>query len=81
MGKVDLAAGILELALNETSVQSLQKKMDLTPKTLDDQVRMLKSKKLVDSLGSGKTIRTTKRGTQFLDLYKSIHARYLTIQA
>jgi predicted transcriptional regulator len=81
MGKVDLAAGILELALNETSVQSLQKKMDVTSKTLEEQLRMLESKKLVDSLKAGKTIRTTKRGTKFLELYKSIHARYLTVQA
>jgi predicted transcriptional regulator len=81
MGKVDLAAGILELAMDETSAQSLRKKMDIAPKTLEDQLQMLKSKKLVDSTNDGKAIRTTKRGTQFLELYRSIHARYLTIQA
>ena len=81
MGKVDLAAGILELALDEASVQSLQKAIDLTPKALEDQLRMLKSKKLIEDFNAGKTIRATKRGTQFLELYKSIHAKYLTVSA
>ena len=81
MGKVDLAAGILELATDEVSVQSMQKKIDVTPKALDDQLRVLKSKKLIEDFNAGKTIRATKRGTQFLELYKSIRAKYLTVQA
>ena len=79
LGKVDLAAGILELAMNETSMQSLQEKIGLSSRSIATQVKMLSSKKLVDTLDAGKTVRITKRGIQFLDLYKSIRARYLPI--
>ncbi|HKU48818.1 MAG TPA: winged helix-turn-helix domain-containing protein [Nitrososphaera sp.] len=81
MGKVDTAASILELALKETSSDLLQAKTNLSPKLLGEQLRMLKVKDLLEISGSGEKVKITKRGMQFLDLYRSIHARYLRIPA
>jgi predicted transcriptional regulator len=80
-GKVDLAAAILELALKETPFHAIQERMNLSPTTFGQHVRMLQSKALIDVSKADKKVRITKRGAQFLDLYKSIRARYLTIHA
>jgi CTP-dependent riboflavin kinase len=81
MGKVDLAASILEFALIEISLRSLQEKLHLSSKVLDGELKMLKEKDLVDISPDGRIVSATKRGTQFLDLYKSIHAKYLSVHA
>ena len=77
MGKVDTAALILELASEEISQEILQDKMELAPKTLEEHLRVLESKGLLGV--SNKTVITTKRGSKFLELYKSIHQKYLTV--
>jgi predicted transcriptional regulator len=81
IGKVDLAAAILELAMNEISRQHVQERLGLSTKDADEQLKLLKSKDLIDISKTGKSLNITKRGTQFLDLYKSIHAKYLTVSA
>ena len=77
MGKVDTAALILELASEEISPEILQDKMELASKTLDEHLKMLESKGLLDV--SDKSVITTRRGAKFLELYKSIHQKYLTV--
>jgi predicted transcriptional regulator len=81
IGKVDLAAAILELAMNEISREHVQERLGLSTRDADEQLKLLKSKDLIDISKTGKSLNITKRGTQFLDLYKSIHAKYLTVSA
>jgi predicted transcriptional regulator len=75
LGKVDLAAVLLELVMNETSVQSLHERSGLSSRSIATQIKMLKTKKLVDTLNAGRTVKITERGIQFLDLYKT--SRYV----
>lgn len=81
VGKVDLAASILQLVSKETSPDLLLEKLHLSSKILDEQIRMLKSRDLITVSKGGKSVSITKRGRRFLDLYDSIHSRYLTVQA
>lgn len=78
-GKVDVTAAILELALKETPLQFIQERTNLSPTDFRQHLHMLKSKALIE-VSMKKKVKITKRGTQFLDLYKSVKARYLTIQ-
>jgi predicted transcriptional regulator len=79
MGKVDTAASILELAQVETLPEILQDKLEIPHRVLQEHLKMLESKGLIDV--SKANIVTTKRGTKFLELYKSIHQKYLTVPA
>ncbi|MGI0037100.1 MAG: winged helix-turn-helix domain-containing protein [Nitrososphaera sp.] len=80
-GKVDLAAAILELALKETPLQSIQERTNLSPTDFRQHLQMLESKALVDVSKADRKLKITKRGAQFLDLYRSIRARYLSVPA
>lgn len=77
MGKVDVAAAILKLGLKEIPKKALKEKTGLAPDELEKYLRMLESKGLA-AVASGKIV-TTKRGMQFLELYSSIHSKYLTV--
>ena len=79
-GKVDLTAAILELALKGIPSQSIQEKMNISPTDFGKHLRMLESKALINVSKPGR-VKITKRGIRFLDLYNSIHARYLSIPA
>ena len=79
MGKVDIAARILEFASKEPSLKLLEAKMDLSNKVLDDNLKLLTSKDLIGISKTDKKVSITKRGTKFLELYNSIHAKYLTV--
>jgi predicted transcriptional regulator len=87
LGKVDTAASILELTTEGASTQYLKNRTDLSGDELENYLTMLESKDLIRILksGSGKeasaTIKITKRGIQFLNLYGSITAKYLTLPA
>lgn len=87
MGKVDTAALILGLTTEGASKQYLKNRTDLSGDELEDYLTMLASKDLVRILKAkgGKeaaaTIKITKRGIQFLNLYSSITAKYLTLPA
>ena len=81
MGKVDVAAMILDLASSEILAQDLKAKVDISSKSFGEQLRTLESRKLVRISGGERKVRITKRGSQFLDLYNSIHTRYLTVPA
>ncbi len=84
MGKVDIAAAILEFALKGLSLQDLQARMSVSRGTLEENLTLLKSKDLISfQKGSKKEpttiVRTTKRGIQFLNMYNSMSVKYLTI--
>jgi predicted transcriptional regulator len=79
MGKVDTAALILELASEKISSEILQDKTELAPKTLDEHLKMLESKGLLGV--SDKSVIITERGTKFLELYRSIHQKYMTVSS
>jgi hypothetical protein len=88
LGKVDTAASILELTADGASKQYLKNRMDLSAGELEDCLTMLGSKNLVRILKAKgvkedavATIKITKRGIQFLDLYHSITTKYLTLPA
>jgi hypothetical protein len=87
LGKVDTAALILELTADGASKQYLKNRMDLSARELEDHLSMLGSKNLVRILkakggeNAAVTIKITRRGIQFLNLYRSITAKYLTIPA
>lgn len=87
LGKVDTAASILELTTEGASKQYLKNRTDLSGDELEDYLTMLESKDLIRILKAkgGKevaaTIKITKRGIQFLNLYGSITAKYLTLPA
>lgn len=80
LGKVDLAAAILELATEASSLDSLRERLNVSAGDLDDNLQLLSSKSLVTLDGEG-GIAITKKGEQFLALYKSISARYLSVPA
>ena len=81
-GKVDLVAAILQTSISGSSKQGLQVKLKVTSRVLDEYIKMLLSKDLIRILQDKKTksesVKTTQRGEQFLELYDSIKARYLT---
>lgn len=79
-GKVDLTAALLELALTEIPAQSIQERLGLSPTDFGKHLLMLESKALI-SVSKPSKVKITKRGMQFLDLYNSISARYLSIPA
>jgi predicted transcriptional regulator len=85
LGKVDTAASILELTAEGASKQYLMNRTDLSGDELQGYLTMLESKDLIRILKAkgGKeaaaTIKITKRGIQFLNLYGSITAKYLTL--
>ncbi|GEM_PF-2340904 len=87
LGKVDTAALILELTVDGASKQYLKNRMDFSARELEDYLSMLGSKNLVRILkakggdSAVVTIKITRRGIQFLNLYRSITAKYLTIPA
>ncbi|HEY7733199.1 MAG TPA: winged helix-turn-helix domain-containing protein [Nitrososphaera sp.] len=87
LGKVDTAASILELTTEGASRQYLKNRTDLSGDELENYLTMLESKDLIRILKSGigkeatATIKITKRGIQFLNLYGSITAKYLTLPA
>jgi predicted transcriptional regulator len=88
LGKVDAAAAILEVCNKEASRRELENKTIVPARQLDEYLTMLVSKKLITTIRSGidkkdseAIIRITKRGIQFLDLYKSMNIRYLTVSA
>ena len=81
MGKVDNAAAILELAMNQTALKVLQEKCNLSRGELEEHLKMLVSKDLIIIAPGDKKVMVTKRGVQFLDLYKSMRSRYLTVPA
>ena len=84
MGKVDIAAAILEFTLNGLSLQDLQARMNVSRGALEENLTLLKSKDLVSfQKGSKKDpitiVRITKRGIRFLSMYNSISVKYLTV--
>lgn len=81
MGKVDIAAAILQLSVKETSQKALEEKTGISSKNLAEHLKTLQSKKLVSISKADGKVRMTKRGSQFLDLYNSIHSKYLTVSA
>jgi predicted transcriptional regulator len=80
MGKIDIAAIILELALEGTSAKSIQDKTGLPRSVLDEHLKMLVSRGLI-GVSTTKNVKITKRGSKFLDMYNSIRTRYLKIPA
>lgn len=88
LGKVDTAALILELTADGASKQYLKNRMDLSAGELEDYLTMLGSRNLVrilkakgDKEDAVATIKITRRGIQFLNLYRSITAKYLAMPA
>jgi len=88
LGKIDTAASILELTTEGASKQYLKNRTNLSADVLEEYLTMLGSKDLVRILKArgGKedaaaTIKITKRGIQFLNLYNSVTAKYLTLPA
>jgi len=85
VGKIDLAAAILESSIKGSSKQALQNKLDITSNLLDEYLQMLSSKNLVriwkDKERKSEGIKTTERGERFLELYDSIKTRYLTTKS
>jgi predicted transcriptional regulator len=79
MGKVDIAATILEFGLKGISAKSLGEKTALDTKELERHLKVLESKGLA-AIAEDKIV-TTKRGIQFLDLYSSMHSKYLSVPA
>lgn len=82
MGKVDIAAAILEFVIEESSSKDLEKKMILSSKVFNEQLKLLESKDLIRFTKADKSlVKITRRGEQFLNLYGTIHAKYLTVPA
>ena len=79
-GKVDLTAAILELAVKESPMQSIQERLSISSADFSKHLQKLESKALI-SVSKPDKVKITKRGIQFLDLYNSIRARYLSIPA
>jgi len=85
LGKVDIAAAILEFTLNGLSLQDLQARMNVSRGALEENLALLKSKDLItfQNKGSKKDpitiVRITKRGIRFLSMYNSISVKYLTV--
>ena len=79
MGKVDIAAAILDFGLKAISAKSLKEKTGLGTEELEGHLKLLESRGLA-TITEGKIV-TTKRGIQFLDLYSSIHSKYLSVPA
>jgi predicted transcriptional regulator len=77
MGKVDLAARILGLASDGRSLKTVEERSGLSHKELEDNLKVLISKDLI--MSDEKKISITKRGVQFLNLYNSIHSKYLKV--
>lgn len=83
LGKVDIAAAILKLSSKGVSKQVLENRTNLSASLLQEYLDLLKSKQLISIQVEGKDrtaiVKTTKRGTRFLNLYDSINVKYLTV--
>lgn len=85
LGKVDVAAAILEFTIKGESKQDLETKLNMSADALEEYLVLLKSKDLVSIQSSDKKhlgaamVRITKRGIQFLNLYSSMNMKYLTV--
>ena len=79
MGKVDVAAMILDVASKEILARDLEAKVNISSKSFTEQLKTLESRKLIRISPSERKVKITKRGIQFLELYNSIHTRYLTV--
>jgi predicted transcriptional regulator len=79
-GKVDLTAAFLELALTESPTQSIQERLNISSADFSKHLQILESKALI-SVSPPDKVKITKRGMQFLELYNSIRARYLSLPA
>ena len=81
MGKVDVAAMILDVASEEILARDLEAKVNISSKSFTEQLKTLESRKLIRISPTERKVKITKRGAQFLQLYNSIHTRYLTVAA
>lgn len=81
MGKVDIAAAILQLSVKEASLKVLEERTGISAKNLAAHLKTLESKNLITLSKADGKAKITKRGVQFLDLYNSIHSKYLTASA
>lgn len=79
MGKVDLAATILGLASDGSSLKTVEERSGLSHREFEENLKALISKDLI--ISDEKSISITKRGVQFLNLYNSIHSKYLKVSA
>ncbi|MCI0565469.1 MAG: hypothetical protein MN733_43950 [Nitrososphaera sp.] len=82
LGKVDIAAAILEFGKSGASLNELQRVMSLSASLLKQHLDLLRSKDLITVKNDQKVgtfVKTTKRGIQFLNLYNSMSVKYLKV--
>ena len=81
MGKVDDAAALLELSIDDISPGELARKLKTSTDELNKIIKLLESKQLIRLLRKNKDIlvNITDRGLKFLDLYNSLSSKFLRI--
>lgn len=83
MGKVDDAAAILELSIDDRSLVDLARKLKASNDELNKTITLLESKELIRLRRKNNDTRVdiTERGLKFLDLYNSLGSKFLKIPA
>lgn len=83
MGKVDDAAAILELSIDDRSLVDLARKLKASNDELNKTITLLESKELIRLRRKNNDTRVdiTERGLKFLDLYNSLRSKFLKIPA
>ena len=83
MGKVDDAASILELSIDDRSLVDLARRLKTSHDELNKTIALLESKELIRLRRKNNDTRVdiTERGLKFLDLYNSLSSKFLKLPA